>query len=133
MLKISDIKLRLSSVAPLIILKLTQYVEILDRMDSNNGWYPFPGVVIEYFEELGVVHWAELYFQECSTKGLQDSKDKVGQLNQLITNQVGNNPSKEAAEVFLNKLVEVLVDSDKPIKDLEFLETTPDPTFVTHG
>lgn len=124
------IKLRLSSVAPLLVPKLEQYAEILDLMDSNNGWFPFSNAVIEYFEKLGVIHWAELYFPKGAVKWLEDHKTQIAQFNQMFIDELGDNPTLESTEEFLNRFARETAELDSVIPGLEFLEATPNADLI---
>lgn len=118
MQSLNNIRLSLSSVAPILITKLIQYAEILDSMDSNNGWYEFPNDVLDYFHALDVCHWAELYFPAGAIKFIETQKENLVKFNQIIIDEIGENPTPEAASSFLNKLAEYEGD----IVGLEFLE-----------
>jgi len=124
------LKLKLSSVAPLLVPKLEQYAEILDFMDSNNGWFPFPDSVLGYFDKLGVIHWSELYFPKGAAKWLEDRKDQVIQFNQMFKDEFGDNPSLESAQEFLNELAKEAANLNGVIPGLEFLDAVPNPDLI---
>lgn len=124
------LKLKLSSVAPILVPKLEQYAEILDFMDSNNGWFPFPDSVLGYFDKLGVTHWAELYFPRGAAKWLEDRKDQVIQFNQMFKDELGDNPSLESAQEFLSELAKKAAELNGVIPGLEFLDAVPNADLI---
>lgn len=118
--------------SPLLVEKLTQYAEILDTMDSSNGRYPFPDHVIEYFEKLGVVHWAELYTFSGKAKFVSDKKNEIAEGFKLFSDAIGDNPTLENIEKFLNNFMKEVATSKDTFPGLEFLELAPNPDFLTN-
>lgn len=126
----NSIKLPIDAISPLLVNKLREYVDMFDLMDEHDGWFPYPDSVLSYFNELGVVHWAELYFPEGLSKWAKDKEPQIIQFAQAFADATGNDPSIETVNGFLVELAKEFSQSDATILGLEFLDTVPNTDLV---
>jgi hypothetical protein len=95
----------LKALAPALIRKLKTYVELFNTMEQHGGWLPYPPSLREYFKQLGVMHWAELYSKDGQARYLAAHQKDLKPLVQYLVDGFGPDPTPESANRFLNQLV----------------------------
>ncbi|MBM3351249.1 MAG: hypothetical protein FJY53_05625 [Betaproteobacteria bacterium] len=99
------INIPLKVAAPLIVKKLQAYVEWFDLMDKHGGWFPYPDSILDYFEALGVTHWADLYTRQGVAKWVKERELQHKEFSHAIAEAIGENPTIERVNEFLTDLV----------------------------
>lgn len=88
--------------------KLSVYVELFDTMEQHGGWLPYPQFLLDYLNKLGVRHWAELYWKDGQHRWAESHRAEIEAFALSISEVVGQSPSPEDANEFLNALIERL-------------------------
>jgi len=135
----NHIKLPLDAVAPLFVKKLQTYVELFDLMDQHGGWLPYSDSLLNYFDELGVTHWVDLYSREGQQKWMKDRESQHAELTHAITDAIGNDINFDRVNEFLTELAidAAQAASENPsdfMTELKFLDLDPSedltPSYV---
>lgn len=111
--------------------KLEIYLDLFERADRTGGWMRFPPSIIEYMQQLGVTHWAELFSKEGMRRHQEVNKDRIQAANAAFNEVLGDTPSPEVANEFLNAFCEELTEAalddtgEKQILGLEFMNSDP--------
>lgn len=135
MLRTDLVKLPLEAVEQLFIKKLQAYVELFDLMDEHGGWYPYSDTILDYFDKLGVTHWADLYFPEGAEKWLKDRESQRKEAARVFADAIGHDAGPERVNEFLVDLStsvnQALTNSPtNALPGLEFLESDMNATYV---
>lgn len=99
-----EIKLPLEVLAPLLREKLSVYIGLFDYMDENDGWFRYPDVVIEFFNKLGVRHWAELYSREGKESWLKCHEAQILEGERAFVEALGQKPDIASATKLLTEI-----------------------------
>lgn len=107
--------------------KLHEYADAFLLMQQNNGRFPYPDSVLEYFDELGVEHWAEIYLPETLQKLSIIAKEQNAAYKDWVISHIGESATVEEAQNFLKSFFTKFTESLPNIEELKFLNETPDP------
>jgi hypothetical protein len=88
----------------MLLKKLSNYAELFKEMESRGGWLQYPQSLIDYFQQLGIFQWAELYSKEGQQKWQLSHSCELNNLQELIGEVLGADPSVEDANEFLAEL-----------------------------
>lgn len=121
------IKLQLEQVKKIASIKLKAYASLLSEMNKHDGWLPLPDYVLSYFKQIDVINWADLYFSEGQEKWIYDHQTQILDAKQVISDQVGADPTIEEALNFLNSIINAIDEvatgkGDLDIPELKFLD-----------
>lgn len=111
--------------------KLEIYLDLFERAEQTGGWVRFPAGLIKYLQQLGVTHWAELFSKEGMRRHQEKNKDKIQAARSAFNEVLGESPSPEVANEFLNGFCEELTEAalddtgEKQIPGLEFMDSDP--------
>lgn len=137
MLEASPIKLPFEAVSILCLKKLQTYVELFDLMDQHGGWFPYPDFFLNYLDELGVTHWADLYSREGVAKWIKEREPQHKEFFHEIAEAIGENATIDRINEFLTELVidAAHAASENPsdvMPELKFLDPDVDlsPAYV---
>lgn len=123
-LEVSNIPL--SSIGKLLTLKFVAQAWVFDRIAKNNGYFPYPAWLSEYFDKLGVEHWAEFYFEEKINATIKEVRSECDFLTKHIYEKFGPNPTNEEVITGLKELSEKIADESAGLEFFEFLGNDPD-------
>lgn len=115
-------------VASFLAKKLAMYVELFDKMGQHGGWLPYPQFLLDYLNKLGVRHWAELYWKDGQRRWAESHRTEIEAYAQMFKEAIGQSPSPEGVNEFLNALIELFSDAahddlgQTTIPGLEFVD-----------
>lgn len=116
--------------------KLRRYADLFDRMEKRGGWMEFPPGLLNYVQQLGVIHWAELFSKDGLRRYQEIHKGEIRAAQDEFLSPLGPTPTPDEANAFLNEFCEVLTESamgdvgDNALPGLEFLEQDPSTISV---
>lgn len=116
----------LSAIRKLLVLKFIGQAWLFDRIEKHNGYFPYPAWLNEYFNKLGVEHWAQFYFEEKIDLAMKEVRSECDFLTEHIYEKFGPNPTNEQAIAGLKELSEEIADESLGLDFLEFLGNDPD-------
>ena len=128
---LSPIRLDIELAEKLLSKKLEMYLDLFENAERTGGWVRFPPSILEYLQQLGVTHWAELFSKEGMRRYQEANRDKTQAANSAFNEVLGESPSSEVANEFLNAFCEELIEAaldetgEKQIPGLEFLNSDP--------
>lgn len=111
--------------------KLEIYLDLFEKAERTGGWVCFPSSILVYLNKLGVTHWAELYSNEGLRRHHEANKEKIQSITAAFNELLGDSPSPEVANEFLNAFCEELTEAalddtgKEQIPGLEFMNTDP--------
>lgn len=127
----TPVRLDIEIAGKLLSKKLEIYLELFKKTERTGGWVRFPPSLLEYLQQLGVTHWAELFSKEGIRRYQEANKDKIRAANSAFNELLGESPSPEMANDFLNAFCEELTEAaldetgEKQIPGLEFMNSDP--------
>lgn len=127
-LPVQMIRPNLQAVAPLLVEKLRTYVELFNEMERNGGWLCYSESVLDYFRELGVRHWAELYSKDGQDRWRKGHQLQIDELHKSVADEIGESPTPERANAFLNEIGSYFSSDEcelAAIPGFEFMECDP--------
>lgn len=122
--------LPISIFQPLIVDKLAVQSEFFNVMDENGGRIPYPEIMLEYFQKLGVEHWAEYYFQEKLREKEQDIEDFKLSIKNDLLEHLGESFNIEQLSKYSAQLFGDLANKLHHNEYFQFLSQYPDPSAL---
>lgn len=128
---LTTIRLDVAAAARMLSEKLRIYVDLFDRMEDQGGWMRFPPDILRYLQELGVTHWAELFSKDGMSRYQESKKSEILAAQSALLEGIGESPTSEAVNQFLNTFCEMLTESalddtgENPVPGLEFMNDDP--------
>lgn len=128
---LSLIRLDIEVAEKLLSKKLEIYLDLFEKTERTGGWVRFPPSIVEYLQQLGVTHWAELFSKEGMRQHQEVNKDRIQAAYAAFNEVLGDTPSPEVANEFLNAFCEELTEAalddtgEKQIPSLEFMNSDP--------
>lgn len=127
---LSLIRLDIEIAEKLLSKKLEIYLDLFEKAERTGGWIRFSPSILEYLQQLGVTHWAELFSKEGMRRNQDANKDKIHAAHSALNEALGESPSPEIANEFLNGFCEEITAAlddtgEKQIPGLEFMNSDP--------
>jgi hypothetical protein len=96
-------------------------------MDANDGWLPFPDLLLDYLNELDAKHWTDLYFKEGRERWRAQYAQELEAAKRAWNECLGENPNIQKINAVLLEMVgclsEVVAKDDfSSIPGMEFLD-----------
>lgn len=116
----------LDAIRILLNLKLVSLAWAYANIEKNNGYFPYPVWLRDYFSALGVEHWAEFYFEEKIQSVLKKAQSECDFLTVYIYKKYGSVPTNEQVIQAVKDMSDRLAKLGIPFDSLEFLNNDPD-------
>lgn len=123
-LKVENIPI--DAISKLLALKFAGQAWVFDSIEKNNGYFPYPAWLKEYFDQLGVEHWSEYYFEEKINSAMKEVRSECDFLTEFIYQKYGPSPTNEQAIEGLHELSEEIATNSVALDFLDFLSQDPD-------
>lgn len=111
MLNFRPVQLDIAAVTPLFSKKLSNYANLFSEMVSRSGWLKYPPSLLNYFQQLGITQWAELYSQEGMQKWQQAHRSQLDEFKARIYEALGEDPSAEEANEWLAEFCAIFTEA----------------------